>query len=754
MEQNRPRARKKHVEGNASGLYRRPSGTSSGGGERSGGSFKMKLIIAIAVLLLGGGGGGGLLSTLLGGASNPYMEQQSVQSHSWTDTSASAKRGELDRTVAEGSRAKRTQILGNGQDQVTIMVYLCGTDLESRSGMATSDLQEMVAAKSSEKMNVIVYTGGCASWKNNVVSSSKNQIYRVKDGGLELLVEDAGNGAMTDPATLTEFIKYANQNYPSNRTNLILWDHGGGSVSGYGYDEKNKNKGSMNLVGIQKALKDAGVTFDFIGFDTCLMATMENALMLDEFADYLIASEETEPGVGWYYTNWMSRYAENTSMPTIEIGQNIVDDFVDVCNQKCRGQKTTLSVVDLAELKHTAPQHMTAFSKSITDLLDKKEFTTISSARNKTREFAVSSKIDQVDLVHLAENMGTTEGKKLAEAVKGAVKYNRTSSSISNAYGLSIYFPGQNRKYVDSAVQTYDVIGMDDEYTDAVRKVASLQTVGQVATGGENSPVSSLLGTGAGGIVTEEMLGQLLTSFLSMSSDRSAFLSDESVDLEAVKAYVAENQFDASQLTWAYNNHEDNRICISMSEDNWKLVNKVDQNLFYDDGEGYLDLGLDNLYDFDEDGKLLPDLDYTWLTIDGQVVAYYHETTVENGEDYTITGRVPALLNGTRVNLILVFDQDHEEGYIAGARYDYHEGETEAVAKAVDELQEGDTLDFICDYYDYEGNYQDTYPLGEQLTYHDGMRIVNGRLDGQKARITYVFTDIYGNEYWTEVLKQ
>ena len=72
----------------------------------------------------------------------------------------------------------------------------------------------------------------------------------------------------------------------------------------------------------------------------------------------------------------------------------------------------------------------------------------------------------------------------------------------------------------------------------------------------------------------------------------------------------------------------------------------------------------------------------------------------------------------------------------------------------VDELQEGDTLDFICDYYDYEGNYQDTYPLGEQLTYHDGMRIANGRLDGQKARITYVFTDIYGNEYWTEVLKQ
>ena len=126
---------------------------------------------------------------------------------------------------------------------------------------------------------------------------------------------------MTKPDTLTGFIQWCNQNYPANRRELIFWDHGGGSISGYGYDEKNPGSGSMTLSGINQALKNAGVTFDFIGFDACLMATVETALMLDDYADYMIASEETEPGVGWYYTNWLTELSADPSMSTLEIGK-------------------------------------------------------------------------------------------------------------------------------------------------------------------------------------------------------------------------------------------------------------------------------------------------------------------------------------------------------------------------------------------------------------------------------------------------
>ena len=90
----------------------------------------------------------------------------------------------------------------------------------------------------------------------------------------------------------------------------------------------------MSLAGISQALSRGGVKFDFIGFDACLMATVENALMLNEYADYMIASEETEPGYGWYYTDWLNALGSNPSIPTEELGQKIVDDFVRTSSQQ------------------------------------------------------------------------------------------------------------------------------------------------------------------------------------------------------------------------------------------------------------------------------------------------------------------------------------------------------------------------------------------------------------------------------------
>jgi len=255
----------------------------------------------------------------------------------------------------------------------------------------------------------------------------------------------------------------------------------------------------MSLAGINQALKDAGTTFDFIGFDACLMATVENGLMLDRYADYMIASEETEPGIGWYYTNWLTALSNNTSMPTIEIGKNIVDDFVSTCNRDCRGQSATLSVVDLAELSYTIPTPLKAFSQSLTEKITNKEYAEISTARNGTREFARSTAIDQIDLAHFAQNVGNDEGRQLSDAVSGAVKYNRTSSNMSNSYGLSIYFPYRKANKVDTALNTYDAIGMDESYSQAIREFASLEVCGQASYGGSAASFSSLLESLYGG---------------------------------------------------------------------------------------------------------------------------------------------------------------------------------------------------------------------------------------------------------------
>lgn len=682
----------------------------------------------------GGSGLGSLFGGLSGGAS---------QSSGW-DLGDNTRK--LNAEVTPGAREKRIKPLGGGRDTVTVMVYMCGTDLESKYGMGTSDLQEMMSASLSESVNVIVFTGGCKAWKNNAVSSSVNQIYKVESGSLKCLRENAGTAAMTDPANLTGFITYCHENYPASREMLIFWDHGGGSVTGYGYDEKNPRSGSMTLSGIDKALRDAGVSFDFIGFDACLMATVETALTVEKYGDYLIASEETEPGVGWYYTDWLSSLAADPSMPTLEIGRKIADSFVDVCAEKCRGQKTTLSVIDLAEAAAVIPNALNGFAQETTKLIEQKEFKTVSDARFNTREFAQSSSIDQVDLVHLAGNMGTDAGRKLADALLGTVKYNRTSSNMTNAYGISAYFPYKKAAQVDSAVRTYQQIGMDADYTRCIQAFASMEISGQAAAGGSaaDSPLSALLG-GAGSVDSGDLL-QLIGGL--MSGGGMDFLSGKALDPQYMADYIEENRFDPSALAWS----SDDTPVIRLSEDQWGLVQDAALNVFYDGGAGYIDLGLDNILSFDETGSLKGVYDGAWIAIDGQVVPYYYENTVDDGTNYTITGHVPALLNGERVNLILVFDNDTPHGYVAGAVYDYRQGETETTAKSITELRDGDTLDFICDYYGYDGSYQDSYFLGEKLTVSGEPAISDLMIDAERCSAAYRFTDIYQQHYWTETL--
>ncbi|MBQ3913273.1 MAG: peptidase C11 [Lachnospiraceae bacterium] len=784
--------RKKNVTGQGKDVYKRGEGLGTGpvgsGGGRppvgsgsgrgsgsqvtrgSGGMMKIILIV-IAVLVLGGGGtglfslfGGGsgsgsgtgtgtsissgssssgsLLSGIAGSLISSGFGSSTMQSVGSTSSGwvADNNTGKLNKNVDKSARSRYTTIRGNGKDTVTMMVYMCGTDLESKYGMATNDLNEMMKATISDKINIIVYTGGCSNWKTNGISTSNNQIYKLTSGKMVRLEDNMGNKAMTDPATLTEFIKYANKNYPADRNILIFWDHGGGSLSGYGYDETHKSAGSMNLAGINTALKNAGIKYDFIGFDACLMATVETDLMLANYADYVIASEETEPGVGWYYTNWLTAFSNNTSMDTIEIGKNIIDDFVDVCAQSCPGQKTTLSIVDLAELSETVGDDFKAFAKSTSKLINDNKYETVSDARSDTREFAQSNAIDQIDLINFALNLDTKEGKALADTLLSSVKYNRTSSNMTNAYGISIFFPYRKTNKVNSAVSTYDQIGLDDEYSACIKEFAGVQGVGAAAGASSGSSMGSLLDLLGGGSASGS--GSSLDSILGLVSTISG-LSGRSMSDEAIAGYVSNNLLDTSKLNWKSDSEGHKYITLSASD--WSLINSVDLNMFVDDGAGYIDLGLDNLYAIDDYGNLIADTEGTWLSINDQPVAYYHVDTTGD----VITGKVPALLNGERVNLIINLSYSTGKGSVIGAEPIYDNTVTETEFRGLVDIANGDVIDFLCDYYAYDGSYLDSYKLGDRLTVNGALKVSDTYV-GQKMVGLYKLTDIYGQSYWTE----
>ncbi|MBQ4243884.1 MAG: peptidase C11 [Clostridia bacterium] len=801
---NRPTGRQKNVTGKANDIEKKGEGLGTGpvgrqdgyegrrpaqqaGGSspapqrsttRAGGK-RMGIIGIILALLLGGGGFG--LNSILGGNQTAQVPQTTTAQVSQANGIGSFlnllgggqmnagttvgwnngdNTGKLDRSVAEGSRDKRTVIYGDGRDVATVMVYMCGTDLESRSGMASNDLREMASATIGSNVNVIVYTGGCLSWKTQGISNQFNQIHKISGGKMTTLVQNDGTDAMTKPATLTRFINYCKTNYPANRNMLIFWDHGGGSISGFGYDERNKSAGSLGLAGINNALKASGMTFDFIGFDACLMGTLETALTLEKYADYLIGSEETEPGVGWYYTNWLTNLSKNTATPTLDLAKTIIDDFVAFCAQKCPGQKTTLSVTDLAELAETVPDAFKEFSVHTTSKLKKKEYKAISDARSNTREFATSNKIDQVDLVDLAYNIKTDESVKLAEAVLGAVKYNKTSQNMANSYGLAIYFPYYKTGKVQSAVQTYEAIGLDSSYTDCVKEFAGLEASGQIVAQNSSqssmSPMPSLFGSFSGSApASTDTISTLLNTFLGGGggSSSSALTSiagsllGRSVDVDSVTETIAENQLDTSNFVWTKNADGDYQLTLTDAQ--WSQVHSVLLNTFYDDGEGYIDLGLDNVFSITEDGALVSDAG-TWLAIDGNVIPYYYDDEYNDGTTDIITGHSPVLINGKRAELIIVFENG--KASVAGARFVYVDGETDTVAKGVEALTAGDKLQFICDYYSYDGEYKDSYKLGDEIEYNGANQISDVELDTAKCSSMYMITDSYNNEYFTPVI--
>jgi hypothetical protein len=328
-----------------------------------------------------------------------------------------------------------------------------------------------------------------------------------------------------------------------------------------------------------------------------------------------------------------------------------------------------------------------------------------------------------------------------------AVKYNNTTSDMSNAYGLSIYFPYRSLKYVNMALEVYDEIDMDKNYASCVRSFASYASSGQVASGGSSSAYNSFNGyntSGYANMTSEEFLFTLLEQFVEGYYDDYSWY-DRSKTAEIAK-YIAKNHFDGD-LNW-----KDGKI--TLTDEQWALIDTLRLNVFIDDGKGYIELGKDAIYTI-ENGSLLEPKDMTWLaaSVDNQnwqLVPYYHLYQTEYDDTTTYMGRIPVIYNGDYANLVtLISDEDFE---VIGVLMDYRE-EVDVVAKTLTELSEGDEIEFICDYYDYDGNYTDSYVLGDKIVIKDDLYLGDVELKDYTTLASYEFKDMYQEAYYSSAVR-
>ena len=135
-----------------------------------------------------------------------------------------------------------------------------------------------------------------------------------------MVAQTKGNANMGEPATLAAFLNFCHRHYPAEHMALVFWDHGGGPLWGFGVDETNNGDGLL-LSELRDAMEmspwakgdaesSANGHLDWVGFDACLMGSLESAALWSSYVDWMVASEEVEPGDGcfWHPAQWRSDF--------------------------------------------------------------------------------------------------------------------------------------------------------------------------------------------------------------------------------------------------------------------------------------------------------------------------------------------------------------------------------------------------------------------------------------------------------------
>ena len=364
----------------------------------------------------------------------------------------------------------------------TIMIYMNGSDLESEHGEATKDIKEMLSSGvDTELYNIIIFTGGTYRWQNNTIPSDECAVWRLTQNGLEKI---AGIGLwdMGNAGTLSSFIRFGMQCFPADKFGLILWDHGGGAIAGYGHDEL-WGKSSLSLLELDYAFNQAGLAanpLEFIGFDACLMATVEMAVIASQYARYFTASQDLEPGDGWDYV-FLQALNANPGIDGAELGRVIADTYMDFYGPGSV-ENLTMSVTDLTRVKNVMGEMGTLMNRGMVSLAADRarSMPPIARRRQRTKTFGMGSRrdndSDMVDIADMARRLRDIfpeEAARVQTAVSKAVIYNR-HNSLTNIGGLAAYYIFGGKDNAENMLGVYSSLNMSAEYTEFLKTFAGL----------------------------------------------------------------------------------------------------------------------------------------------------------------------------------------------------------------------------------------------------------------------------------------
>jgi hypothetical protein len=361
----------------------------------------------------------------------------------------------------------------SGLPEWTVIVYSAADDEVLEENM-WFDLNEMEVVGSTPQMNIVVqidrYAGsfaGDGDW------SDTRRYLITQDNDLNSItspvVESVGEVDMGDPQTLINFVTWAIQNYPAKKYALVMSDHGGGWTGGFS-DMSAASYSDLSMPeiisSIEQSLQNTGIDkFELIGFDACLMGQIEVFGSLYPYSNYMVASEEVEPGYGWSYAAWLEQLAQNPTVDGSGLSQSIISTYVvnDVLLTGGRASSdeiaqeestTTLSAIESARVPDVIGA-MNQFVSAITGL----DQSLVAEARTYSRSYyslfgeeVSPSFIDlgnfsQV-LTTLTDDPGIQQAAiQLQTAISSAVVAEKHGTNMSGSSGIAFHFPDSDLYY-------------------------------------------------------------------------------------------------------------------------------------------------------------------------------------------------------------------------------------------------------------------------------------------------------------------
>ncbi len=669
-----------------------------------------------------------------------------------------------------------------------IYVYFVGSDLESgddddsdSGGNASLDIGEITDSDAGKNVRVLIQTGGSRKWHNDFVNSKKLQIFEYQGDEKLKLIDSGPAKSMGNSATLKHFLEVGESRYDPEHRMIIFWDHGAGPTGGVGYDEL-FNDDYLELSEITAAFGAVygkeNKPFEIIGFDACLMSSVSAAYSMNKWGHAMIASAETEPALGWFYTPWLDELEKNPRMSIRKLGTRITDTYMEDLNKYNKGRKSILSLISLDDF----PDLMLAFTDFSAAVMDavldnNSQISAIDRIAGKTESYGSRDKSrndfsDVIDLRQFVSGLTSFAPKEARETLKAIDRavIHTSKGQVVKGKGLSVYYPVGKQKsnyehvYRHGAPLPLNIMyGLMVNYLDKdgvqrlAKRIADAEDEMMEASD-FNERYATYLDDYQ--IAEPEETGTPETPAPASSENTAVFLSGlqgtagSNIVVSASTLESSQKKDIAKLEDLKIRYDKDNNAFVTVPQKLLKSVSSAELTMFLvdfekkNDGkvEGYLvPLGSDVTLEEDWDtGVFTDDIDGSWPALDGHLLSM----TVVSASDDFINYTSEVKINGALHNLVIVYDNKKEEYDIIGTQRINENGIPDRVGS---KLKPGDKITPVFSISTLDGKNSADFDT-DTFVYRKESKIADQDLGQGRLLFAFTFKDSFGNSAMSEIV--